>query len=60
MVLTPKQQGIAVHALRVAAERFTEDAKVSASIKGHERLSEQFTLQAIDSRELADPSFELS
>jgi propanediol dehydratase small subunit len=43
----------AVHALRVAAERFQDDA-LTAREAGHPRLAEQFIRQATDSEGLAE------
>lgn len=44
----------AVHALRMAAARFEEDASMYRDEHNNLRLAEQFDRQAKDSRELAD------
>jgi hypothetical protein len=51
MHLNQDQKQTLVHALRVAAERFGEDAKTCAF---NPRLAEQFVRQAAESRDLAD------
>lgn len=52
-LLDNQDRGIAVHALRVAADRFDEDAKVAREAN-QPRLAEQFEKQARESRQLAD------
>lgn len=52
-ILTHHARSVAAHALRVAADRFDEDAKTATEAK-QSRLANQFTKQALDSRMLAD------
>ena len=50
--MTPKQQGIALNALRVAAEQYDRDAGTCLA-NNQSRLADQFTLQATEARQLA-------
>jgi hypothetical protein len=44
---------VAVHALRMAAERFMDNAHVASSA-GHEQMASQFIKQATESEALAE------
>jgi hypothetical protein len=52
MKFSEKDYTTIMHALRVAADRFAEDAAKCPA--GHERLAEQFKRQVQDSLDLAD------
>jgi hypothetical protein len=52
--IDPEDLSTLVNGLRVAADRFDEDAKVCDDVPGHERMAEQFRQQAKDSRAIAD------
>jgi propanediol dehydratase small subunit len=52
-LLSPDERATITHGLRVASDRFDEDAKVARQA-GHPRLAEQFERQAADSRQISD------
>lgn len=55
MNLTDKQVWTAINALRVAADRYTDDAAAMRAAGGaYTRVAEQFDAQVNEARELAD------
>ncbi len=52
MIFTDEEMGVISNALRVASERFTENAKEFSIVVGMDRMTQQFIRQSTDARRL--------